>query len=252
MINSVLNQTFHDFEIIVVNDGSTDDTGNILDSIQNEKIRIIHSEHKGPSHARNLAINNAKSSIIFNLDADDRIAEDLLEKGFKVFQENENAGIVYTECIFFGARSGKMKVGPYSLERMLVSNRIVSAAFFRKEDWGKCGGYSEEFVYGLEDWDLWLNIIELERDIVKIPDSYFYYRVHPIASESRSGKRNSDRTKSINAALLVYNRHKHLYLRYPESGSRMLQYEKENHSRLRKKIKNMVFPLRYKLACLVN
>jgi hypothetical protein len=145
-----------------------------------------------------------------------------------------------------------MKVGPYSLERMLVSNRIVSAAFFRKEDWGKCGGYSEEFVYGLEDWDLWLNIIELERDIVKIPDSYFYYRVHPIASESRSGKRNSDRTKSINAALLVYNRHKHLYLRYPESGSRMLQYEKENHSRLRKKIKNMVFPLRYKLACLVN
>ncbi|MGE5458065.1 MAG: glycosyltransferase family 2 protein, partial [Methanococcaceae archaeon] len=144
------------------------------------------------------------------------------------------------------------KVGPYSLEKMLVSNRIVSAAFFRKEDWVTCGGYSEDFVYGLEDWDLWLSIIELGREIVKIPDSYFYYRAYPGAMESRSGKRNSDRTKSINASLMVYNRHKHLYLRYPELVNRVLQFEKENHSRLKKKIKNMVFLMRYKLACLVN
>lgn len=252
MIDSVLNQTFQDFEIIIVNDGSSDNTKKILDKIQHDKIRIFHSEHKGPSHARNLAIRNARSSIIFNLDADDRIAEDLLQKGFDVLMLNNNAGIVYTECRFFGARSGIMKLGSYNLEKILVSNRIVSAAFFRKDDWEKCGGYSEQFTFGLEDWDLWLSIIELGRDIIKIPDSCFFYRIYPNPSASRSGKRNSDRSKALDAVLLIYNRHTMLYSGYPSIAKRARQYEKENDSVLIKKIKNLVFPVRYKIACLVN
>lgn len=252
MIDSVLNQTFQDFEIIIVNDGSTDNTKEILDKIQHEKIRIIHSEHRGPSHARNLAISNAKADVIFNLDADDKISGDLLEKGFDVLLKSNNVGIVYTECKYFGARSGKFRVGSYSLERMLVSNRIVSAAFLRKSDWEKCGGYSEVFAYGLEDWDLWLSIIEQGREVVKIPDSCFYYRIYPKPCESRSGKRNSDRSKALNSVLLVYKRHYKLYSGYPTIMERFLQYEIEKNSALKKRIRNMIFPLRYKFACLVH
>lgn len=252
MIDSVLNQTFQDFEIVIVNDGSTDDTKEILDRIQHDKIRVIHSEHKGPSHARNMAISSAEADIIFNLDADDKIANDLLQKGFNVIQMNHDAGIVYTECRYFGARKGIMKNGQYSLEKMLVSNRIVSAAFFQKSDWEKCGGFSEEFKYGLEDWDLWLSIIESGKKVVKIPDSCFYYRIYPKPCESRSGKRNSDRSKALNSVLSIYKRHHRLYSGYPAIMDRFHRYEIEKDSSFKKRIRNLIFPLRYRLACLVN
>ncbi len=252
MISSVMNQSFQDFELIIVNDGSTDNTRQILDDINENRIRIIHSDHKGPSISRNIAISNARAEIIFNLDADDKIEYDLLGKAYNVFQEERNAGIVYTECRFFGAKKGIMKLGPYSLEKMLGANRIVSAAFFRKGDWMLCGGYSESFVYGLEDWDLWLGIIEIGRDVIKIPDSCFYYRIYPGPAYSRSGKRNSDRTKALNAILLIYKRHSRLYSGFPELLERSERYEKENNSVLKKRIKNLVFPVKYKLSCLVN
>jgi glycosyltransferase involved in cell wall biosynthesis len=252
MTESVMNQSFQDFELIIVDDGSVDDTKKVLDAIQTEKVKIIHSEHRGPSAARNLAIQNARADIIFNLDADDRIAPDLLEKGYKIFLERKNIGIVYTECRYFGARSGIMKTGHYSLENMLRANRIVSAAFFRKEDWIACGGYSEAFLYGLEDWDLWLNIIELGREVVKIQDSSFYYRIYKDLSASRAGRRNSDRTKSLESVLLIFERHKHLIVRHPAILRRFEKLKLEKDSGKLRQVRNMVFPIRHKLACLIN
>lgn len=250
MIDSVLNQTFQDFEIIIVNDGSTDDTREILDAIHHDKIRIFHSEHKGPSHARNLAIANARAEIIFNLDADDKISGDLLEKGFNVFCKHNNVGIVYTECKFFGARSGKLRVGSYSLEKMLISNRIVSAGFFRKDDWKRCNGYSVELRYGLEDWDLWLGIIELGQEVIKISDSYFYYRAYRDLSESRSGFLYSDRSRAVQSILKVFKRHPGLYSRYPSISRRFSRYETEGV--LKRKVYGLIFPLKYKLAFILN
>jgi len=216
MIESVLCQTFQDFEIIIVNDGSTDNTRQILDEIKHEKIVIRHTEHLGPSHARNTAIKNARAQIIFNLDADDKIAFDLLEKGYNVFSGENNAGIVFSNCRYFGAKTGNMRNGVYSLKGMLSGNKIVSAAFFRMNDWEKTGGYSERFIYGLEDWDLWLSIIELGREVIKIPDSLVYYRTYNKMSGSRSGRRKSDRKMSEFSNALIFERHRELYSQFPD------------------------------------
>lgn len=215
MIDSVLNQTFQDFEIIIVNDGSTDDTQVILQKIRHDKIQIIHTEHRGPSHARNTAIANARAQIIFNLDADDKIASDLFEKAYNVFSNRSNIGIVYTNCEYFGSKSGKMDIEDYSFEGMLFGNKIVSAAFFTKYDWKVTGGYSEGFVYGLEDWDLWLKIIKQGREIIKISDSYFYYRSYENPYSSRSGIRKASKLKMLYSLARIMYGHKMLYVLSP-------------------------------------
>ena len=225
MVESVLKQTFEDFELIIVNDGSTDDTVKILDQITNEKVKIIHSENFGPAHARNIAIENARAPLIMNLDADDKIASGLLEKAYNIFRSGSNTGIVYCDAECFGARSGKFEIGEFTSEEIMFNNRITSLAFFRKEDWKRVGGYSGELVYGLEDWDFWLLIIELGREVVKIPEKLVYYRTYKNFDESRSGRRKTDRHKTLESQVIIFHRHEKLYHKFPKAEEYFLKIE---------------------------
>ena len=100
-----------------------------------------------------------------------------------------------------------------------MENRITSLALFRKEDWLAVGGYSGELIYGLEDWDFWLMIIELGREVVKIPETLVYYRTYENLTESRSGRRKTDRLKILESQVILFHRHQKLYSGYPEAWS---------------------------------
>jgi glycosyltransferase involved in cell wall biosynthesis len=243
MVESVFSQTFNDFEIIIVNDGSTDDTEEILKAINHERVRIIHTENHGPANARNTAIKNASASIIMNLDADDKIAPDLLEKAYDIFVSRANAGIVYCDAGFFGAKSGKFNIAEYTLESMLFNNRIISLAFFRKEDWQAVSGYSGELIYGLEDWDFWLLIIELGRDVVKIPEKLVYYRTYRNNEECRSGRRKADRMKVLESMVIIFRRHKKLYSTCPRAWKHFSKLEKkfDNENSLSRLVKTSIY-----------
>jgi glycosyltransferase involved in cell wall biosynthesis len=227
MIESVLKQTFEDFEIIIVNDGSTDDTAEILNNITSKKVKILQTRNQGPAHARNIAIRHATAPLIMNLDADDKIAADLLEKANNIFTMNPNIGIVYCDAECFGAKSGKFEIGEYSLETMLFDNKITSLSFFRKEDWQEVGGYSDDLIYGLEDWDFWLLIIELGREVVKIPEKLVYYRTYKNLQESRSGRRKNDRLKLIESQIIIFHRHEKLYSAYPKAHAHFSKIERK-------------------------
>ncbi len=218
MLDSILKQTFMDFEVIIVNDGSTDDTASILDRIEHKKIKVFHTKNYGPARARNLAISHAVGEIIMNLDADDKIAPEFLKQCIQVLDTRPNVGIVYSDVEFFGARTGLYELEDYSLKSILFANCIVANACFRKSDWEMTEGYADEMIHGLEDFDFWLSIIELGREVHKIEKPLVFYRTYENLEESRSGRRKKYLFKEQEAMIQVFQRHKELYKKILKHG----------------------------------
>ena len=182
-INSVKEQTFSNWEIIIVDDGSTDsETQNKLSTIEtNEKIKLIYQENKGPSHARNTGIAHAKGELILPLDADDKISPYYMEEAIPLFEKNNNLGIVYCRAQKFGKESGEWILPEYSDRQMAFDNVIFVSSFFKKTDWELVGGFPEYAHYGMEDYAFWLRIRRLGREVYKIKKILFYYRIHNIS-----------------------------------------------------------------------
>lgn len=177
-VDSVLAQTFQDFEIIVIDDGSTDHaTIELLTSYSKPKTRVIRTGNHGLPAARNCGICEAAGDYILPLDADDRIGPTYLEQAVRVLDNDETVGIVYCYGELFGARSGRIAAANFSRRGMLLSNLIFCSAFFRRIDWAAVGGYNVNMRHGFEDWDFWLALLELGRDGYRIPETLFYYRV---------------------------------------------------------------------------
>ena len=179
-VNSVLDQTYQNFEIIIINDGSTElQTIEILAHYQKPKTTIIHTDNQGLPSARNNAIKIAQGKYILPLDADDKIEDLYLEKAINLLESDENIGIVYCEASFFGSRIGQWDLPEYKFPEILLQNVIFCSGFFRKSDWEKVNGYKSNMIYGWEDYDFWLSIISLGRTVYRIPSVLFYYRQRP-------------------------------------------------------------------------
>lgn len=208
-IVSVRNQTYDDIEIIICDDGSTDDfTLAVLRQLESENIRVLHLQNGGPAYARNRGIEIAKGRFILPLDADDKIERTYIEKAVKIIKLDEQIGAVYCYAQLFDKQSGRWLLPDYSVEEMLVDNIVFVTALFRKDDWSKVGGFCEDFKYGIEDYDFWLSILGLDKRIVQIPEVLFFYR---IKGASRTTKFNNDVNAIKETYNLIYERHKSLY-----------------------------------------
>lgn len=206
-VDSILAQSFVDFEIIIVNDGSTDAaTNRLLQDYSREKTQVLTTENLGLAAARNNGIAAAQGKYILPLDADDRILPGYLEKAVAVLESDEQVGIVYCRASLFGAVETDWVLPEYSLERMLVDNIIFCSAFFRRDDWLATGGYDRGMIHGWEDYEFWLSLIERGRKVVKIPETLFSYRV---ASDSMV--RSKEKWQKVEMFRRIYLRHRELF-----------------------------------------
>lgn len=165
-LRSVLNQTFRDFEIIVVNDGSTDGTEKRLEKYL-DRIVYHYQECQGPSVSRNRALRAAQAPLVAFLDADDVWFPSKLEKQVRFARANPQYGIITTDVQWFNERgvtnpSLKSKYpisNGFVLERLVLHNWIsTSAAMVRRECFDRAGMFDEEpGIFG-EDWMMWVRI----------------------------------------------------------------------------------------------
>ncbi len=176
-LQSVLDQTYTDWECIIVNDGSPDNTEDVAKKWveKDARFRYLFKENGGLSSARNAGIEIAKGEWTLPLDADDKIGERYLELAEKEFEKDYT--VIYCEAELFGNEIGKWHLPEFSLENLAKKNCIFCSAFYKKEDWKKVNGYDINMIYGLEDYEFWISLLKNKNTVKKLPQTLFYYRV---------------------------------------------------------------------------
>lgn len=201
-IDSVKRQTFKDYEMLVVNDGSTDpETIHTLDKLD-PSIKVLTKENGGLAAARNFGINNSSGEVIITLDSDDKFAPDFFKEAIEILNKEKETGIVSSYVQEFGAYSKLWRTNAYDDFSFLTENRLVACCAFRKRCWEEVGGYDENMRLGYEDWEFWIRITQKSWKVHVIPKPLFFYR-------KSEGSMLGSQTKPRMSEIIDYMMHKH-------------------------------------------
>ncbi len=208
-IDSVLEQTLLDIQIIVVDDASTDiKTKEKLEGYSNNVEIVWLTKNGGLSHARNTGIKRAQSKYILCLDSDDMIERTYLEKAKKLFDVDDDIGLVSSGMkTFEGGYSQWIPRTDFTLTQLMAVNRIPVASCVRKSVYEDIGVYDERLsVY--EDWDLWIRLFASDKKWkMKVISEYlFFYRVR-----KNSMMHSLDEEKMTNSLKQIIKKHKIYY-----------------------------------------
>lgn len=232
-VASALAQHHPDVEVVVVDDGSTDPaTRQALDDVRGPRVQVLRQDNAGPAAARNTAIRAAKGEYILPLDADDRIDPTYVGKALAAMRADPTVGIVYCDAMKFGAESGIWKLPEFSLREMAVDNVIFCSSLFRKSDWSTVGGYRESLRHGMEDYEFWLRVLALGRNVVKLPEALFHYRIQ---ERSRTTEFMGDRPNVVATYAEIFRANQAFFAQHAEVlfEHRFSQYRELDHLRYR-------------------
>jgi glycosyltransferase involved in cell wall biosynthesis len=181
-IDSVLNQTFQPLEIIVVDDGSTDNTAAVA-AAYGSRIKYLTQANKGVSAARNLGLRQATGKFVHFLDADDYVLPGIYEKMVAAFNARPDAVAVYAGCNWVDAnggllipREGRVESADVYHDLILINQWPLASVMTLASTVELVGGFDESMAASCEDWDLWLRLAATGGRFVPIEGIYACYR----------------------------------------------------------------------------
>lgn len=249
-VQSVLNQTYSNIEVIIVDDGSDAKTKAVLKRLEPKIRKLIARENQGQSTARNLGIREAKGDYILTLDSDDYFEPTFCEKAIEIILKIENIKLVtcHTNRIFDNKTLDIYKPKGGVIKDFLLTNCAMGSAMFKKSDWSKINGYDEKMRNGFEDWEFYIRLLNGQGNAFVITEPLFNYRLRNDSTTSKANK--------IKYELLsyIYLKHRELYVNHFDEFLTHLLYKIEreeiekikNTQRLEFKIgKNILLPFRW-------
>lgn len=209
-VASVLDQTYQDWELILVNDGSTDFTLGRLQHHQRfapTKVSVLAKSNGGAASAQNRGIRAAIGEYVLILSSDDMIDPTFLEKTVGVLEQNPDIDIAGCDTQVFDASHETYYTQPLSLDLQLCNNQMNYCSLVRRTVFDRVG-LMDENMKGYEDWEFWIRCAKAGMKSVKIPEFLFYYR------HKAHGGLLTECVQQHHAQLLAYIRAKHPEVRY--------------------------------------
>jgi len=192
-IQSVLDQTFPDFELVVVDDGSTDDTPEVLAGFLDLRLRVIRQANSGLSAARNTGLRESSAPLVTFLDADDLFLPNKLAVLGAFLESHPQVGLVSGGMQFVdkdGRLLGQKAAAPASLalSELLLGNPLPVGGVLLRRVWLDRVGVFDESLRACEDWDLWLRMASAGCQLAWVEQAMVAYRIHPEQMTQESGR----------------------------------------------------------------
>lgn len=238
-LESVLNQKYKNWECIIVNDGSTDKSEEIAIeySVKDNRFNYLNIKNSGVSFARNYGINNSNGEFILPLDGDDKIDEDYIFEAIKAFNRNPSLKLVYCKANLFGDENIYWDLPKYKYEDFIFQNCIFCSAMFKRIDFINTEGYDLKMIYGYEDWEFWMQLLDKNDTVFRIDKILFFYR-KTINSRNNFIKNEQNHAKMID---YIYKKHHSKYFNLLELNDSVSNFRKiYDDIRLLNKIKSSI------------
>lgn len=240
-LKSVFNQKFLNWECIIVNDGSPDNTDEVAKKWceKDNRFKYLYKDNGGLSSARNAGVKISRGVFILPLDADDLLHELFLEKLVPVLLNNKDLALVSCYSKFFEKNIknviNELKPKGDNYLYLLYVNQLIATSLYRKICWQEVGGYDESMKNGFEDWDFWLAITKTGWQFKIVEEFLFYYRKSKKSMLVDTISNHAENNKEY-----IFKKHKDIYIKDFENCMTVLFYHIKTFRESEVKLKNSI------------
>lgn len=209
-VNSAINQTYPNTEIIIVDDGSNLETKKVLNTLKEKVDVIITQNNQGVCVARNNGIKKAKGDYILVLDSDDFFEAKFLEVAYNVIKNNKEIGLVTCFANIIDETGTHLYISKPTgagVDEVIYKNNAMGSCFFTREVWLKVGGYDIKMKNGYEDWEFNISVAKLGYKVKVIQEILFNYRYKSVSRNTEAINYQKEIRK------YVFKKHKDIAIR---------------------------------------